>query len=198
MNYLRSILFTIFLTAVLAAGVHAQANSLKQISFLLDHYDVFNSDVRLIGDNIDVRAKFDHQRAPHACSPCEPLIFISPVPYILSDSIIDASGTIDGIFYSNLYVYHNLTYGTTISYNKVPKGWAKTLRKTYPVYLRGNIGIWRTPEEVGDNSRALYLHNGEEFNGTAKLQLRWRYINGLEKRLFYDKHFELNFVYANN
>ena len=197
MKFLRSIFVTLFLLAA-AAAVHAQANSLKKISFVFDRYSSpMTTDVRLIGDNIDVRGQFRTDTAPRACSPCTQLYFISLGPYLGETGIIGASGTIDGIYYPNLYVKldHFLYYNT--AYGRVPKLWTKTVRVKMPMYMSGNLGIWRTPEEVGNNAIALYLHNNMVFNGTANLHLDW-YVRPNEPRLYWDRYLSLEFAYAGN
>jgi hypothetical protein len=198
MKLLRSTSFTLFLFGVMAVAAQAQANSLKKISFVFDWYSSpGTTDVRLIGDNIDVKAKFRTFTAPHACSPCTQLYFISLGPSLDESGIVSASGTIDGVYYPNLYVQlNNFLYYNT-AYGRVPKLWTKTVRVKMPMYLRGNLGIWRAPEEVGNNSIALYLHNNMEFNGTANLHLSWYQRPG-EPRLYSDRYLSLDFAYARN
>jgi hypothetical protein len=147
-------------------------------------------------DNIDVRGKFRTDTAPRACSPCIQLYFISLGPYLDDAGVIGASGTIDGIYYPNLYVRLNDFRYFSTGYGRVPKLWTKTVRVTkIPVDMRGNLGIWRTPEEVGNNSIALYLHNNMEFTGTANLHLSW-YVRPNEPRLYGDRYLSLEFAYA--
>lgn len=199
MKLLRSVFLTFILLGAMTAGVHAQANSLKKISFVFNHYSSpTTTDVRLLGDNIDVRGKFRTDTAPSACHPCTQLYFISLGPTLDESGIIGASGTIDGIYYPNLYVkLHDFRYFST-AYGRVPKLWTKTVRvSNIPLDMRGNLGIWRTPEEVGNNSIALYLHNNMVFTGTASLHLDW-YLRPGEPRLYSDRYLSLEFSYAGN
>ena len=199
MKLLSSIFFTLVLLGAITAGVQAQANSLKKLSFVVDQYSSpSTTDVRLIGDNIDVKAKFRTDVAPHACSPCTQLYFISLGPYLNDAGVIGASGTIDGIYYPNLYVQLNDFRYFSTGYGRVPKLWTKTVRVgKIPLEMRGNLGIWWTPEEIGNNSIALYLHNNMEFTGTATLHLGW-YLRPGEPRLYSDRYLSLEFSYAGN
>jgi hypothetical protein len=195
MKLLRSIFFTFFLTVMLAAAGFAQANSLKQISFVFDRYSGYNSNVRLIGDNIAVTAQFRSSTAPMVCSPCTPNTALQFGPAFDDSGIIFASGTIDGIFYPNLYVLHSLHY-TGGQTSRIPRSWMKTVRLSAPVTLTGNVGIWTRPEDVGITAAAVYLHNNINFMGEANLSLRWSMNSG--SRLFTDKYLALTFTYAEN
>ena len=195
MQLWKSIAFTIFLASAFCAAAHAQANSLKQISFVFDRYNGYSSNVSLRGDNIDVTAQFRSATAPVACAPCTPSSQIGFGPVLDDSGIVAASGTIDGIFYPTLYIRHSLNYSATAN-TRIPKFWTKTVRVTAPLSLSGNIGVWRTQEEVGNNSLALYQHNGINFSGNANLTLRWL-ING-SSRLYGDKYLAMTFSYSNN
>jgi hypothetical protein len=195
MRLWKSIAFTIFLTSAVCSTAFAQANSLKQIAFIFDRYNGYNSSVTLRGDNIDITAQFRSATAPVACSPCSANSQIAFGPALDDSGIIAASGTIDGVFYPALYVRHSLNYSATTT-PRIPKFWTKTVRVTAPLTLSGNIGVWRTPEEEGNNSLALYLHNGINFTGNANLTLRWL-ING-SSRLYGDKYLAMTFAYSNN
>lgn len=193
MRLWKSLVFSLVLTCVFSLSGHAQANSLKQISFVFDRYNGYNSHVILRGDNIDVTAQFRSQTAPVICGPCIANTQIPFGPAFDDSGIIAASGTIDGIFYQNLYVMHSLFYSSPTN-ARIPKLWTKTVRVTSPLNLTGNLGIWRTPQEVGDNSVALYRHQGINFTGMANLVLEWNASSG--QRLFTDKYLTLDFVYT--
>jgi hypothetical protein len=199
MRIVKTISLTFFILGLIVTAVNAQANSLKKISFVFDRYSSpMTTDVSLISDNINVKAKFRTDTAPRACSPCTQLYFISLGPSLDDAGIIGASGTIDGIYYPNLYVRLNDFRYFSTGYGRVPKLWTKTVRVAkIPVDMRGNLGIWRTPEEVGNNSIALYLHNNMEFTGTANLHLSW-YLRPNEPRLYWDRYLSLDFAYAGN
>lgn len=188
MKLISSILLTFFL----AAASFAQANSLKQISFVFDRYNGYASSVKLAGDNIDVSAQFRSSTSPVACQPCTANTVLRFGPALDDSGIIGASGTIDGVFYPNLYVLHSLHYSGQDT--PLPKLWAKTVRVSAPLTLTGNIGVWRTPDEVGSNSVALYLHNNLNFAGMANLLLRktldW------PSRQYHDKYLSLTFSYV--
>jgi hypothetical protein len=199
MKLLKSLLFTSFLTVLMIAGVHAQANSLKQISFVIDRYEFsptgsFRTSARLLGDNIDVTATVWQQTAPYYClTLCEANSTLRLWGPDDNAGLKNASGTIDGIFYPNLYIFHTFQY--TNPETKIPKQWSKTVRISAPITLTGNIGIWRTEQEVGDPSRALYLHNGINFPGQVKLILRT--VLASDRRYFRDKYISFDFSAVN-
>lgn len=199
MKFLRSISLFLLILAAAAFGAHAQANSLKKISFVFDGYSSpWTTSVKLIGDNIDVTAKFRSDSVPSACQPCTQLYFISLGPTLDESGVVGASGTIEGIYYPNLYVRLNDFRYFSTGYGRVPKLWTKTVRVgKIPLMMSGNLRIWRTPEEVGENSLALYEHVGMEFTGTATLHLRW-YLRPGEPRLYGQRYLSLEFEYAGN
>lgn len=194
MKFLISIFFAIFLTGAITAGAHAQANSLKQISFVIDRYSGgYQSTAKLVGDNIDVNATVWQQTAPNycwfACRANDTILLWGPDDSV---GLKNASGTIDGIFYPTLYIFHTLQYSVVQA--KIPKLFTKTVRISAPMTLTGNFGIWRTEQEVGDYSRALYLHNGINFQGRVKLILRVG-LNG-DARIYRDKYISFDFAAA--
>lgn len=191
MKFLRSISITLLLL-VAAAAAHAQANSLKEIRFFFDRTRGYDSAVSLKGDNIDVTARYDSFNAPYMCSPRTPNTVFQFGPAFDDSGIVQASGIIDGIFYQNLYVLNSLTYSSPPV--RIPRLWSRSIHISAPVTLSGNIGIWRFPQEVGNNSIALYLHNGINFNGRADLWVQSWFSGGGRK--FGDRHLSLSFWYA--
>lgn len=192
MKLLKLIFFTLFLLGATTAGIQAQANSLKEIRFFFDRTGGYDSAISLKGDNIDVTARYTSLTAPYLCSPCTPNTVFQFGPAFDNSGIVQASGTIDGIFYQNLYVLNSLTYSSPPV--RIPRLWSKSVRVSAPVTLSGNIGIWRFPQEVGNNSIALYLHNGINFNGRADLWMQSWFSGG--GRRFGDRHLTLRFWYA--
>jgi hypothetical protein len=192
MKLLKSIFFTLVLLGAMTAGIQAQANSLKEIRFFFDRTRGYDSTVFLKGDNIDVTARYDSLNAPYLCLPCTQNTVLQFGPAFDNSGIVQASGTIDGIFYQNLYVLNSLTYSSPSV--RIPRLWSKSVRVSAPVTLSGNIGIWRFPQEVGNNSIALYLHNGINFNGRADLWMQSWFSGGGRK--FGDRHLSLSFWYA--
>lgn len=192
MKHFRSILFTLFLTGIMAAAAYAQANSIKQISFSFNRYEAYTSSVRILGDNIDVTGQYRGSSAPVICAPCIPNTLIRFGPAFHDNGIVSASGTIDGIFYPTLVINHNLTYQS--SEFRIPRTWSKTVRISKPVTLTGNFGVWLNAADIGIADRAVYLHNNMNFAGEANLLLRWQ-MQG-SNRFYSDKYLTFNFVYV--
>ena len=194
MRIVKTISLTFFILGLIVTAVNAQANSLKEIRFFFDRTRGYDATVSLKGDNIDGTADYDSLNAPYLCLPCTPNTVLQFGPAFDNSGIVQASGTIDGIFYQNLYVLNSLTYSSPSV--RIPRLWSKSVRVSAPVTLSGNIGIWRFPQEVGNNSIALYLHNGINFNGRADLWVQSWFSGG--GRRFGDRHLSLSFWYAGN
>lgn len=168
---MRSVLASLFVICAFALSSYSQANSIKEMFFVFDRTSGYDSAVTILGDNINVTAKFASQTAPMFCAPCTPNSQINFGPALDNNGIIAASGTIDGIFYQNLYVQTSLSYSSPGPV-RIPRVWSKSVRVSSPLVLTGKVGIWRLPNEVGNDAIVLYLHNGMNFTGRADLMLR--------------------------
>lgn len=186
---MRSILVSLFVICAFALSGYSQANSIKEMSFVFDHTSGYDSAVIILGDNINVNAKFSSQTAPLICAPCTMNSLIRFGPAFDNNGIIAASGTIDGIFYQDLYVQTSLTYSNPGPV-RIPRLWSRSARVTSPLNLTGKVGIWRLPNEVGNDAIALYLHNDMNFTGRADLMLRSSFQSS---RLFTDRSLRLYF-----
>ena len=192
----KSLVSTSLVIVLSVVVASAQTNTLKRISFVMDHYQVgpggsYPTPVKLLGDNIDIDANVWIQTAPNVCQfTCRvdtPLRFGSPLD---GYGFKNASGTINGVYYPTLYIFHTFQY--TNPDVRIPKRWARNVRISAPLLLTGNIGAWTREYDMGDPSKAVFFQRGINFEGRVKLILN-QFWSGSE-RFYRDKYLEFDFA----